>query len=57
MKVALLEASHWHVPLYLDALEAPGIEVVALSDAEQVKGEAIAARFGCKHLLVGQRVA
>lgn len=48
MKVALLEASHWHVPLYLDALEAPGIEVVAVSDAEQVKGEAIAARFGSK---------
>ena len=46
MKVALLEASHWHVPLYLDALEAPGIEVVAVSDAEHVKGEAIAARFG-----------
>lgn len=33
-------------PPYLDALEAPGIEVVAVSDAEQVKGEAIAARFG-----------
>src|SRR3954447_23385957 len=48
MKVALLEASHWHVPLYLDALEAPGIEVVAVSDAEHVKGEAIAARFGSK---------
>jgi predicted dehydrogenase len=47
MKVALLEVSHWHVPLYLDALEAPGIEVVAISDAEHVKGEAIAARFGC----------
>lgn len=47
MKVALIEASHWHVPLYLDALEAPGIEVVAVSDAEHVKGEAIAARFGC----------
>ena len=46
MKVALLEASHWHVPLYLDPLEAPGIEVVAVSDAEQVKGQAIAARFG-----------
>ncbi|MGF6509431.1 Gfo/Idh/MocA family oxidoreductase [Paraburkholderia sp. 32] len=45
MKVALLEASHWHVPLYLDALEAPGIQVVAVSDAEQVKGQAIAARF------------
>ena len=46
MKVALLEASHWHVPLYLDPLEAPGIEVVAVSDAEQVKGQAVAARFG-----------
>lgn len=30
MKVALLEASHWHVPLYPDALEANGIEVVAI---------------------------
>ena len=48
MKVALLEASHWHVPLYLDALQAPGIEVVAVSDAENVKGTEIAARFGCK---------
>lgn len=47
MKVALLEVSHWHVPLYLNALEAPGIEVIAISDAEHVKGEAIAARFGC----------
>jgi predicted dehydrogenase len=37
MKVALLEASHWHVPLYLDPLEARGIEVVAVSDAEQVR--------------------
>ena len=46
MKVALLEASHWHVPLYLDALEAKGIEVVAVSDPEHVKGQAIAARFG-----------
>ena len=46
MKVALLEASHWHVPLYLDPLEASGIEVVAVSDAEQAKGQAIAARFG-----------
>jgi predicted dehydrogenase len=48
MRVALLEASHWHVPLYLDALQAPGIEVVAVSDAEHVKGEAIAARFGSR---------
>ena len=46
MKVALLEASHWHVPLYLDPLETTGIEVVAVSDAEQARGPAIAARFG-----------
>src|SRR5216110_854019 len=48
MKVALLEASHWHVPLYLDPLEARGIEVVAVSDAEQVQGEAVAARYGSR---------
>jgi len=48
MRVALLEASHWHVPLYLDALDAPGIQVVAVSDAEDLKGEAIAARFGSR---------
>jgi len=48
MTVALLEVSHWHVPLYLDALEAPGIEVIAVSDGEHVKGDAIAARFGSK---------
>jgi predicted dehydrogenase len=46
MRIALLEASHWHTPLYLDALQAPGIEVVAVSDAEHVKGEEVAARFG-----------
>src|SRR6185295_14973970 len=48
MKVALLEASHWHVPLYLDPLETSGIEVVAVSDAEHVKGQAIAERFGSR---------
>ena len=48
MKVALLEASHWHVPLYLDPLDAAGIEVVAVSDAEDVKGPAIAKRFGSR---------
>ena len=45
MKVAILEASHWHIPLYLDSLEAKGIEVVAVSDPENVKGRAIADRF------------
>lgn len=48
MKVAILEASHWHVPLYLDSLEANGIKVVAVSDQENVKGQAIAERFKSK---------
>jgi predicted dehydrogenase len=47
MKVALLEVSHWHVPLYLNALETQGVQVVAVSDSEHVKGEAIAERFKC----------
>jgi predicted dehydrogenase len=47
MKIALLEASHWHTPLYLDALEAPGIDVVAISDGENAQGRDVAARFGC----------
>ena len=48
MKVALLEASHWHVPLYLDPLQARGVDVVAVSDMEHVKGPEVAACFDCK---------
>ena len=38
MRVALLEASHWHVSLYLNSLEASGIDVVAVSDSGGTKG-------------------
>jgi len=48
MRVALVEASHWHTPLYLDALESAGVRIVAVSDSEQAKGRDIAARFGCR---------
>jgi predicted dehydrogenase len=48
MRVAIIEASHWHIPLYLTALEAPGIEVVAISDRENAKGKEISARFNSK---------
>jgi predicted dehydrogenase len=47
MRVVLLGASHWHVPLYLDALQRSGHSVVAVSDREGVKGETVAHRFGC----------
>jgi len=48
MRVAIVEASHWHIPLYLAALDAPGIEVVAISDKENAKGREIAARFNAR---------
>ena len=48
MKVAIIEASHWHVPLYLDALSRDEVEVVAVSDREDARGAEIARRFGCK---------
>ena len=34
MQLALLEVSHWHFPLYVDALLAAGVEVVAVSDRD-----------------------
>ena len=48
IKVAILEASHWHVPLYLAALKEEGIKVVAVSDAELAKGPDIAKRFSAR---------
>lgn len=48
MKIAILEANHWHVPLYLDPLESKGIEVVAVSDSDNAIGVDIAKRFNCK---------
>lgn len=48
MRVAIVEASHWHIPLYLTALDAPGIDVVAVSDRENAKGREISARFDAK---------
>lgn len=48
MRVAILDANHWHVPLYLDPLDAKGIDVVAVSDPENAKGPAIAERFNSK---------
>ena len=48
-KVALLEVSHWHAPLYFDALDALDVPVVAVSDEIAEVSESVAARFGCRH--------
>ncbi len=49
LKVVLLEVSHWHTPLYLDALERlPDVTVTAVSDATGSRGPALAQRFGAQ---------
>lgn len=49
LKVVLLEVSHWHTPLYLDALERlPGVTVTAVSDATGSRGLELARRFGAQ---------
>lgn len=50
MKIAIIEASHWHVPLYLDALEMHQVaRVTAVSDETSMRGPQLAARFGAAH--------
>ena len=48
MRVALIEVSHWHYPLYIPALLAPGVEVVAVSDRLAGPREREAARYGAR---------
>jgi predicted dehydrogenase len=47
MKVALFEVSHWHFPLYSDAIKEMNLEVVAISDKNPDKAQKIAKLFGC----------
>ena len=51
VKIAILEASHWHVPLYLKAFENDDVELVAVSDAENAMGPKIAERFSSNFYL------
>ena len=48
MKIVLLEVSHWHTPLYLDAVIAGGDRVVAVSDGNAEITGRVAARFGAR---------
>ncbi|SEE65579.1 Predicted dehydrogenase [Rhizobiales bacterium GAS188] len=48
MRIAIVESTHWHVPLYLDALEGPNLRVVGITDSAQKTGPALAKRFGCE---------
>jgi predicted dehydrogenase len=48
MKVVVLEAGHWHFPLYQKALLAGGVDVVAISDHDAQVRERIGAAFNCR---------
>ncbi|WP_292365554.1 Gfo/Idh/MocA family oxidoreductase [Mesorhizobium sp.] len=60
-KVALIDTAHWHVPLYLDALEKSGVEIVGVSDPTETTGPALARKFrttcfaSCEELLAHER--
>lgn len=47
-KVALIESTHWHAPLYYGALEQRSdVRVVGVSDSTQLTGREVARRFDC----------
>ena len=48
MRVALIEVSHWHYPLYVPGLSVPGVEVVAVSDRLGEARGREAARYGAR---------
>jgi len=48
VKIILLEVSHWHAPLYYDALEEIGATVVGVSDRDGPTAERVARRFGAQ---------
>jgi predicted dehydrogenase len=48
VRVALIEATHWHMPLYLPALEDDGVQLIAVSDATGRSAPDLEKRFGCR---------
>src|SRR5487761_2008395 len=47
LRIAILEAAHWHVPLYLPALRRDDVRIVAVSDSYQLAGPRLAAQVNC----------
>jgi predicted dehydrogenase len=47
LRVALLEAAHWHTSMYVTGLHQAGARVVALSDSTGTAGPALAAELDC----------
>jgi len=47
LRIALLEASHWHVPLYIKALKSLDHKVTAISDADEKVAAELANSLNC----------
>lgn len=47
LRVALIEASHWHVPLYIGELDRLGHEIIALSDPDREFAKELASSLNC----------
>ncbi len=48
LKIAFIGVSHWHVPLYLPAVETEGLNVVAVSDPDGGVANRFASQLGCR---------
>ena len=48
MKIALLEISHWHFPLYIEDLLSSGAEIIAISDKNEKVRNKYGDKFNCK---------
>ena len=48
LKIALIEANHWHVPLYLGGLDSPDVTIVAIADSQNLAGPSLARRYGAR---------
>ncbi len=49
MRVAALEVSHWHTPMYLNAVrDLPGRQWIAVSDKRLPLAQNVAAKYACK---------
>ncbi len=48
IRIAFLGVSHWHVPLYMRAVEQDGLQVVAVSDENQDMAAGYGEKLGCR---------
>ena len=48
LKIAILEAEHWHAPLYFSTIKESGVEVVAISSSVDIIRKNVGEIFQCR---------